>query len=145
MDDQIYASRGRGVEHSREGITDCHSRNSKLFQWTESTVAVKRICKQKKNDTYTLKSLRLRKGCWWKRGTISDWRKVSWVSSLAWSMSRVSPHWWVVIQRNTQPVDDNIYIYTQDLMLNNPQVLICHKTPINQLVKVFTDKLFPYK
>ena len=45
---------------------------------------------------------------WW---TLSDWCKVSQVSITAWSISLVLPHWRVVIQRNSFPVDNNIYIY----------------------------------
>ena len=34
-----------------------------------------------------------------------------------------------------------IYIYKQDLALNNPQELICHKTPTNHLFKDITPTL----
>ena len=37
-------------------------------------------------------------------------RKVGWVSIPASSVLRVSPHWKVVMQRNSLSVDDNIYL-----------------------------------
>ena len=44
---------------------------------------------------------------------ISDWRKISRVPILAWSISCVLPHWTVVIQQNSVSVDDNVCNHTQ--------------------------------
>ena len=45
----------------------------------------------------------------------------------------------------SNPVNIYTYIYKQDLVLNNPQGLICHKTPTNQpMYGIYIDDNFSF-
>ena len=99
-----------GVEHSGEEIKGCHLHNANSSNELSTVVSNSIKYKQMKVDTKWVIFLSWHRSSKWLSSKLLAKHKVRKVSIPAWSVQCVKPHWRVVIQQNSQSVDDSICV-----------------------------------